>query len=215
MTRRIAGLGRRSVRRARIGPRDLAVGISASGTTPFVLAALDEARRGGAAAGLLTSNPAARPAGVARVLLDTGPELVAGSTRMKAGSAAKMALSLLSTAAMLQLGRVRGGRMIDLAPNSQKLRGRALRIEMELANASAPGAEAALAASGWRVRAALAALVPGGLGAHPRFLGEGEHMQGSSSRSASRPRPKSKASSKRGSRKRRSRSKPAPRVRRP
>jgi N-acetylmuramic acid 6-phosphate etherase len=187
--------GRASVRRARVGPRDLAVGISASGTTPFVLAALDEARRRGAAAGLLTSNPAVRPAGVAQVLLDTGPELVAGSTRMKAGSAAKMALSLLSTAAMLQLGRVRGGRMIDLAPTSQKLRGRALRIVMELAGASAPSAEAALAVSGWRVRAALAALAHGGPRGQPLSLGGGESVP--RSRSGHRSRPKAKA--KRGS----------------
>ncbi len=192
--------GRASVRRARVGPRDLAVGISASGTTPFVLAALEEARRCGAAAGLLTSNPAARPAGVARVLLDTGPELVAGSTRMKAGSAAKMALSLLSTAAMLQLGHVRGGLMIDLAPTNQKLRRRALRIVMELADASAPRAEAALAASGWRVRAALAALAGGGPIAYPLSPGGGESAQGSSSRSKSRPEPKGKPMSKRGAR---------------
>jgi N-acetylmuramic acid 6-phosphate etherase len=80
---------------------------------------------------------------------------------MIAGSAAKMALSLLSTTAMLQLGRVQGGLMIDLAPTSHKLRGRALRIVMDLADTSAPSAEAALAASGWRVRAALAALARG------------------------------------------------------
>jgi len=147
--------GRRDVRRARVGARDLVVGLSASGTTPYVLAALEEARSRGAATGLVTSNPAARPPGAARVLLATGPELVAGSTRMKAGSATKMALSLLSTAAMLRLGKVQDGRMIDLTATSDKLRRRATRMVMELGRASAAEAEAALAESGWRVREAV------------------------------------------------------------
>jgi N-acetylmuramic acid 6-phosphate etherase len=153
-----ADAGRRDVRRARVGAPDLVVGISASGTTPYVVAALGEARSRGATAGLVTSNPSARPAGVTRVVLETGPELVAGSTRMKAGSAAKMALSLLSTAAMLRLGKVLDGRMVDLTPTSSKLRRRATRIVMELSRATAAEAEGALEASGWRVRAALQAL---------------------------------------------------------
>ena len=152
------GAGRRDVRRAKVGARDLVVGISASGTTPYVLAALEEARLRRATTGLVTSNPAARPRGARRVLLETGPELVAGSTRMKAGSATKMALSLLSTAAMLRLGKVVDGRMVDLVPTSSKLRLRAKRMVMDLALATAPQAEAALAASGWRVRAAVQAL---------------------------------------------------------
>ncbi len=174
--------GRSAVRRARVGPRDLAVGISASGTTPFVLAALHEARRRGAASGFVTSNPAARPAGAARVLLDTGPELVEGSTRLKAGSAAKMALSLLSTAAMLQTGRVRDGRMIDLVPTSAKLRRRAVRIVMEMADVGAAGAEAALAANGWRVRAALDVL-DSGLKGRCGAPGSGLRASGKASRS--------------------------------
>lgn len=152
------GAGREAVRRARVGPRDLVVGISASGTTPFVLAALEEARRRGARRGLVTSNPAARVAGAARALLATGPELVAGSTRLKAGSAAKMALSLLSTGAFLRLGHVRDGRMLDLAPTNAKLRRRAVRMVRELTGASEAAAGEALAASGWRVRPALARL---------------------------------------------------------
>jgi N-acetylmuramic acid 6-phosphate etherase len=143
-----------AVRRARVGPRDLVVGITASGTTPFVLAALAEARARGAATGLVTSNPAAR-GGDVRVVLRTGPELVAGSTRMKAGSATKMALSLLSTAAMLRLGRVRGGRMVDLVATNAKLRARAVRIVAELAGVGAAAARARLAANGWSVRAAV------------------------------------------------------------
>lgn len=146
--------GRTAVRRAAVGPLDLTIGVSASGTTRFVLAALDEARHRRAATCLITSNPSARHHGM-RVLLRTGRELVAGSTRMKAGSATKMALSLFSTGAMLRLGRVREGRMVDLSPTNQKLRDRAVRIVMELGGADRRTAEDALASNGWRVRAAL------------------------------------------------------------
>jgi N-acetylmuramic acid 6-phosphate etherase len=150
--------GRAAVRRARLGPRDVAVGVSASGTTPYVLAALGEARARGARAALVTCNPAARLAAGLTVVLRTGPELVAGSTRLKAGTATKMALSLLSTAAMLRLGRVRAGRMIDLVGTNEKLRRRAVRIVAELGGVGAPRAQAALARRGWSVRAALADL---------------------------------------------------------
>ncbi|GEJ58025.1 N-acetylmuramic acid 6-phosphate etherase [Anaeromyxobacter diazotrophicus] len=150
-----APAGRAAVRRARVGAADLVVGVSASGTTPYVLAALDEARRRGAAVALLTCNPAARPRGAARAVLATGPELVAGSTRMAAGAATKMALALLSTGAMLRLGRVRAGRMIDVAPASAKLRRRAVRTVAELGRVGERRARAALARWGWSVRAAL------------------------------------------------------------
>jgi N-acetylmuramic acid 6-phosphate etherase len=150
-----AAAGRAAVRTARVGPRDLVIGVSASGTTPYVLAALAEAQRRGAAVALITSNPAARPRGVSRAVLPTGPELVAGSTRMKAGAATKMALALVSTGAMLRLGRVRAGRMIDVAPGSSKLRRRAVRMVTELGGVGPRRARAALERSAWSVRAAL------------------------------------------------------------
>jgi N-acetylmuramic acid 6-phosphate etherase len=150
-----AAAGRRAVGAARAGARDLVVGVSASGTTPFVLAALAEARRRGAATALVTSNPAARlPSGL-RVVLRTGPERIAGSTRMKAGAAAKMALALASTAAFVRLGAVRGGRMIDVAPASEKLRRRAVRMVTEATGLGEAAARRALARSGWSVRAVL------------------------------------------------------------
>jgi len=152
-----APAGRRAVARLRPAARDLVVGISASGTTPYVLAALAEARRRGAATALVTSNPAASATVDARVVLRTGPERIAGSTRMKAGTAAKMALGLLSTAAFVQLGAVRGGRMIDVAPTSEKLRRRAVRMVMELTGRGEAAARRALAAQGWSVRAVVAA----------------------------------------------------------
>ncbi|HSB20543.1 MAG TPA: N-acetylmuramic acid 6-phosphate etherase [Anaeromyxobacteraceae bacterium] len=150
--------GRRAVRRARVGPRDLVVGISASGRTPFTLAALAEARARGAATALLSSAPPPAAAARHRIVLDTGPERIAGSTRMKAGTAARMALTLLSTGAMLRLGRIERGRMVDLSAASQKLRRRAVRIVAEVSGASPPRSRAALLRSGWSVRAALADL---------------------------------------------------------
>ena len=139
-----------------VGERDLVVGISASGTTPFVLAALTEAHRRGATTALLTSNPAARAAADHRVVLATGAERIAGSTRMKAGTAAKMALGLLSSAAFVRLGTVRDGRMIALRPASEKLRRRAVRNVADLADVSEAAARRLLSAQGWDVRRAIA-----------------------------------------------------------
>jgi N-acetylmuramic acid 6-phosphate etherase len=172
-----AEAARAAVRRARVGEKDLLVAVSASGTTPYALAAMDEASRRGARTALVTSNPAAGRRAPLVVVLDTGPELVAGSTRMKAGSATKMALSLLSTAAMLRLGRVRDGRMIDLVATNEKLRGRALRIVSDLSGVSAKRARAALEENGWSVRRAL----------------EKVSGSGSGSRSGSRSRSKSRS----------------------
>jgi N-acetylmuramic acid 6-phosphate etherase len=149
--------GTRAVTAARIGPADLVVGVSASGTTPFVLAALAAARARGAATALLTSNPAARAAADLRVVLATGPEVIAGSTRMKAGTAAKMALGLLSSAAFVRLGAVREGRMVALRPTNEKLRRRAVRTVAELAGVGAAKARRLLSETGWDVRQALAA----------------------------------------------------------
>jgi len=146
----------RAVAAARVGPRDLVVGVSASGTTPFVLAALAAARRRGAATALVTSNPAARAPVDHRVVLETGPERIAGSTRMKAGTAAKMALGLLSSAAFVRLGAVREGRMVALRPASAKLRDRAIRNVAALAGVDAGAARRHLSASGWDVGAAIA-----------------------------------------------------------
>jgi N-acetylmuramic acid 6-phosphate etherase len=150
--------GAEALRRLRVGPRDLVLGVSASGTTPFVVAALREARLRGARAALLTSNRGARAAASHRVVLATGPELVAGSTRLKAGAAAKMALGLLSTAAFVRVGAVRRGRLASLSATSAKLRRRAVRTVAELARVSPARARRALESSGWRVADALARL---------------------------------------------------------
>ncbi|MBL8951414.1 MAG: N-acetylmuramic acid 6-phosphate etherase [Myxococcaceae bacterium] len=122
--------GARAMRAVR--PVDLVVGITASGTTPFVLGALAEARRRGATTALVTSNPHAKTRVDHRVTADTGAELVAGSTRLKAGTATKLILNAVSTAAMIRLGRVKRGRMAFLQPLNPKLRARAKRIARDL-----------------------------------------------------------------------------------
>jgi N-acetylmuramic acid 6-phosphate etherase len=142
---------------ARIGPADAVIGIAASGRTPFTVAALRAAR----AAGALTlglAGAADAPLLVAAdhpICLATGPEVVAGSTRMKAGTAQKAALNLISTQAMVRLGRVHAGMMVDMRPANAKLRIRARGMVMGLAGIDAAGAEAALAATGGRIKPAV------------------------------------------------------------
>ena len=125
---------RRALARLRVGPRDVVCGICASGVTPFALAALQEARRRGARTIAVTCAPSAALRELADVLVAPrpGPEVLAGSTRMKAGLATKMVLHTLTTGAMVRLGKVYGNLMVDLRPSSRKLRARALRIIGEL-----------------------------------------------------------------------------------
>jgi N-acetylmuramic acid 6-phosphate etherase len=175
-----------ATRRARIGPEDLVVGVSASGTTPFVAAALAEARRRGARTALLTSNPASRVAVDERVVLETGPERIAGSTRMKAGTAAKMALGLVSTAAFVRLGAVRAGRMVALRPASDKLRRRAVRTVAELGGTGTEAARRLLIAAGWDVRSALAVASGSGSGSGSRSGSRSGSQSVSRSKSRSR-----------------------------
>jgi N-acetylmuramic acid 6-phosphate etherase len=126
------------------GPGDCLVGIAAGGTTPYVLGGLRHARTIGGLAIALACVPAAQapmPCDIDIRLL-TGPELLAGSTRLKAGTATKMALNILSTGVMVRLGKVYGNRMVDVAVTNAKLEDRALRILRDLAGVSrARGAE--------------------------------------------------------------------------
>ena len=136
---------------------DVVCGIAASGQTPFVLAALEEARRCGSGTILLSCNPARRlrvPVDVA-IDLPTGPELVTGSTRLKAGTATKLVLNMLSTIAMVRLGRVRDNLMINVQATNDKLRARAVRLVEALAQVDAAQAQAALEETAWRVPEAL------------------------------------------------------------
>ena len=113
-----------------LGKGDLLIAISASSVTPFALGALMAARRSGARTVLVTCAPAGGLSTAADLVLalDTGPEVLTGSTRLKAGSATKAVLNAITTAAMVRLGKVYGNLMVDLRPGSAKLRDRALRI---------------------------------------------------------------------------------------
>ncbi len=122
----------RELKARRLCERDVVVGISASGRTPYVVSALRYAKSVGAKAAIITcveNSPAAEYADI-KVVVKTGPEVVTGSTRMKAGTAQKMVLTMLSTAVMVKLGRVHGNLMVALQPVSQKLRERAKRVIM-------------------------------------------------------------------------------------
>jgi N-acetylmuramic acid 6-phosphate etherase len=151
--------GRRAVQ-ARVRRRDVVIGVSASGVTPFVRAALAAARARGAATVLVTCNPLRTYRGLARVVIAPapGPEVLAGSTRLKAGTATKLVLNTLTTASMAQLGKMYGNRMVDLMPRSRKLRARALALVATLGGASAARANRALRAARGRVPVAVVML---------------------------------------------------------
>lgn len=155
--------GARDLRRAGVSHRDVVVGLSASGTTPYVLGALDFARRIGAVTVGVTSNPGSPLARRSRIAIapDTGPEAIAGSTRLKAGTAQKLVLNLLSTAAMVRLGRVYENWMVYVALTNQKLRRRGARILQEAAGVPPRAAEHALRQSGHNLPAALVMLKTG------------------------------------------------------
>ena len=152
-----AEAGAASVSKLRVGPRDVVCGVSASARTPFVLGALNEARRRGARTVLVCCNRPGPRARVDHVLLaETGPELVAGSTRLKAGTATKLILNALTTAAFVALGKVYRGRMVDVRPTNTKLRARAARMVAELTDLSPAAAKRLLERAGGEVKVALA-----------------------------------------------------------
>ena len=139
------------------GAADVLVGIAAGGTTPYVHGGLRHARRLGALAIAVACVPADQvpmPADL-EIRLITGPELLAGSTRLKAGTATKMALNILSTGVMVRLGKVYGNRMIDVAVTNSKLEDRALRILADLAGIDRTRGAELLAETGGSVKVAL------------------------------------------------------------
>jgi len=139
---------------------DVLCGIAASGRTPFVLGALARARETGARTLLLTCNPARARAAQpwdAEIDLPVGPEIITGSTRLKAGTATKVVLNLLSTCAMIRLGRVRGNAMVDLHISNAKLRDRGVRLVSAALSLDYAEAQARLERAGWNVRACLEA----------------------------------------------------------
>lgn len=163
-----AAAGAHSIRHRNIGGNDVLVGIAASGRTPFVWGALAEAQSRGAVTVILCFNP-----GVKKILSenpqsfqpdhviapDLGPEVLTGSTRLKAGTATKQILNLLTTLSMSRTGKVVSNLMIDLNPSNVKLRDRAQRILHDLTGATPQAARAALEASGWIVKSAYESLI--------------------------------------------------------
>ncbi len=157
--------GERDLRAKKLTRRDVVVGIAASGTTPYVVGALKYARRRGAATVAVTSNlrmPVGRLANIV-ISPEVGPEVLTGSTRLKAGTSQKMVLNMLSTAAMARLGHVYENLMIDMKLTNEKVAERALRILAEASGKSVSAAEQALRAGGHDLRVGLV-MLKGGVG---------------------------------------------------
>jgi N-acetylmuramic acid 6-phosphate etherase len=151
---------RRESKKLHITRNDTVVGIAASGTTPYVLTAIAYAKRRGALTIAITANrksPLARAARIA-ITPDVGPEVLTGSTRLKAGTAQKMVLNMLSTATMVRLGHAYENLMIDLTKTNRKLRDRARRILMEATGKNVSDVEHALRQSKHNLRVALVML---------------------------------------------------------
>ena len=151
--------GVRDIRECGITPLDVVVGISAAGGASYVIGALEEAHRLGATTVGISSNPdtAVLRASDIPIFVDTGAEVLTGSTRLKAGTAQKIILNTLSTCAMAKTGKVYENMMINLAPSNEKLRLRVMRITREILGCDEAEAIRRLEANGWRIRAAIEA----------------------------------------------------------
>jgi len=158
-----AGQGRDEMARRKPGKNDVVIGIASSGRTPFTVAAVEMARSRGARTIALTCNrrsPLERAAHFA-IVTRVGPEVLAGSSRMKAGTAHKMVLNMISTGAMSRLGYVYGNLMVNVVPKNEKLRQRAVGILERASGADAAAARRALESSGQRTPVAMVMLCAG------------------------------------------------------
>jgi N-acetylmuramic acid 6-phosphate etherase len=155
--------GERDLRAKKVARNDVVVGIAASGTTPYVLGALRHARARGATTVAVTSNLRVPVGRLAKIVIapEVGPEVLTGSTRLKAGTSQKMVLNMLSTAVMARLGRVYENLMIDMMLTNEKLGDRALRILAAASGKSVSAAEHALRAAGHDLRVGLVMLKRG------------------------------------------------------
>jgi N-acetylmuramic acid 6-phosphate etherase len=157
------GQGAADIRSARVGAQDVVVLIAASGSTPYVVGAMHAARAAGALTIGIANNPGADIATGAEIgiTLDTGAEIISGSTRLKAGTAQKIALNTFSSAVMVRLNKVYGNLMVDLRPTNAKLVRRAIRLTALATGVDEERAREALEASGFHVKVAIVAIARG------------------------------------------------------
>ncbi|MDQ6679049.1 MAG: N-acetylmuramic acid 6-phosphate etherase [Acidobacteriota bacterium] len=156
-------LGVRDLQARGFTSRDVLAGIAASGRTPYVMGAIEEANRLGALTIGISCTPDSALAGAARIAITPlpGPEVIAGSTRLKAGTATKLVLNMLTTGTFIRMGYVYGNLMVNVEPKNEKLRDRALRIVSEAAGVTMEEAAVRLAAAGNRVQIAIVMLLAG------------------------------------------------------
>jgi len=154
-----AAAGARAIEARGVSRLDTVVGIAASGRTPFVWGALDEAKRRGASTVMLALNPHLKIPRAHRpdvfIAPNIGPEILTGSTRLKSGTATKLILNMFTTLAMVRIEKVVGNLMVDLKPTNVKLRDRAMRIVKMLSGTDEAGASKALERSDWVIKDAL------------------------------------------------------------
>ncbi len=155
--------GRAAIRARAVTAADLVVGVSASGSTPFVVGALEAAAESGALTAAVVGRRGSRLAALADIAIEVpvGPEVVSGSTRLKAGTAQKIVLNAFSTALMVRRGRTVGGLMGGMRVSNTKLRGRALNVCVQAIGCREEVARAALEDAGWQLDAALVMLATG------------------------------------------------------
>lgn len=175
--------GAEALRNLKITESDVVIGISASGRTPYVLGAIEAANAVGAASIGIACNTGTALADLASIPIEipVGPELIAGSTRLNAGTIQKLILNIISTVTMVRLGKTHGNLMVDVRPTNDKLRARAVRIVAEIAGTSDAEALTTLIESGWRTKVA-ALMLAGGMTADSAtgaLAAHGNHLRSS------------------------------------
>ncbi|EGY33358.1 N-acetylmuramic acid 6-phosphate etherase [Aggregatibacter actinomycetemcomitans serotype e str. SC1083] len=155
--------GEQDLRRINFSAKDVLVGIAASGRTPYVIGALNYAKQLGATTVSLVSNPNAVMSDIADIAITTavGPEALTGSSRLKSGTAQKMVLNMLTTAAMIRLGKCYQNLMVDVQATNQKLKARAIRIVMQATDCNAATAEQTLQITNGNAKTAIMMLLSG------------------------------------------------------
>jgi N-acetylmuramic acid 6-phosphate etherase len=153
-------LGATDVANTNVGPNDVVLALAASGTTPYVLGAIDEAKARGALTIGFANNPGAPVSNAAEIgiTLDTGTEIISGSTRLKAGTAQKIALNTFSSALMVKLNKVYGNLMVDVKPTNKKLKARTVRLTMLATGCDEALASQTLGACEYHVKTAIVAI---------------------------------------------------------